>query len=130
MSAQEPSRAEQVLVYDTLQFIAVSKRDFHANHYVLTRELLERWRVPAEVRHPLPADYLERLAAAPPRAKAICRTLIASGFVLDGQLSSRELRRLDAMSQLGILPDRPADVRRRLTQFLRGGGLPLDGLSG
>jgi hypothetical protein len=90
VSGPEPSPGEQALVYDTLQYIAVSKRDFHQNHYLLTRELLERWRVPAEVRHSLPADYLERLAAAPSRAKAICRALVVSGFVLDGQLSSRE----------------------------------------
>jgi hypothetical protein len=48
----------RALVYDTLQYIAISKRDFHQNHYLLTRELLELWHVPAEARHPLPADYL------------------------------------------------------------------------
>ena len=106
----------------------MSKRDFHQNHYLLTRELLDLWRVPAEPRHPLPADYLERLAGAPLPAKALCQALILSGFVLDGQLSWRELRRLDAMQRSGILSDRPADVRRRLRQFLAGGGLPLDGL--
>ncbi len=128
VSGWTPSQVEQTLVYDTLQYIAVSKRDFHQNHYLLTRELLDLWRVPAEPRHPLPADYLERLAGAPLAAKALCQALILSGFVLDGQLSWRELRRLDAMQRSGILSDRPADVRRRLRQFLAGGGLPLDGL--
>jgi hypothetical protein len=77
---------------------------------------------------PLAANYLERLSAAPPRAKAIRQALILSGFVLDGQLSSRELRRLDAMRELGVLPDRRLDLRRRLRRFLKGGGLPLDEL--
>jgi hypothetical protein len=130
VSGQTLSPAERTLVYDTLQYIAVSKRDFHQNHYLLTRELLELWRVPAEARHPLPGDYLERLQAATPLARALCQALILSGFVLDGQLSWRELRRLDTMHRLGILSDRPADVRRRLRQFLAGGGLPLDGLPG
>ena len=128
VSGQVPSPAERVLVYDTLQYIAVSKRDFHANHYLLTKELLELWHVPAETRHPTPADYLERLAAAPPQARAFCQVLILSGFVLDGQLSRREIRRLAAMQRLGILPDRPAEVRRQLRRFLEGGGLPLDRL--
>jgi hypothetical protein len=130
VSGQVPSPSERALIYDTLQYIAVSKRDFHQNHYLLTKELLELWHVPAEVRHPLPADYLERLAASPPRARALCQALILSGFVLDGQLSWRERRRLDAMHRLGILPDRPADVRRQVRRFLKGGGLPLDGLPG
>ncbi|HSD29780.1 MAG TPA: hypothetical protein VLL75_20925 [Vicinamibacteria bacterium] len=130
VSGQAPSPAERVLVYDTLQYIAVSKRDFHQNHYLLTRELLELWHVPAEARHLLPADYLERLATALPHARAFCQVLILSGFVLDGQLSRRELRRLDMMKRLGILPDSPVEVRRRLRRFLKGGGLPLDRLVG
>jgi hypothetical protein len=130
LSGQVPSPAERALVYDTLQYIAVSKRDFHQNHYLLTKELLELWSVPAEARHPLPGDYLERLGAAPPRTRAVCQALILSGFILDGQLSWRERRRLHALNRLGILPARPADVRRRLRQFLGGGGLPLDVLPG
>ncbi len=128
LSGYAPSTAEQTLVYDTLQYIAVSKRDFHQNHYLLTKSLLELWQVPTEARHPVPSDYLERLADAPPRARAVCQAVILSGFVLDGQLSWRELRRLEAMRQLGVVADRPADVRRRLRQFLVGGGLPVDGL--
>jgi hypothetical protein len=130
VSGQPASPAERALVYDTLQYIAVSKRDFHRNHYLLTKELLELWRVPPEARHPLPGDYYERLRAATPGARALCQALILSGFVLDGQLSRRELRRLDTLHRLGVVPDRPADVRRRLRQFLAGGGLPLDGLPG
>ena len=128
-SGRVPSPAERVLVYDTLQYIAVSKRDFHQNHYLLTKELLELWQVPAEARHPMPADYLERFRAAPPEARALCQVLILSGFVLDGQLSRRELRRLDTLQRLGILPDRPAEVRRQLRRFLAGGGLPLERLT-
>lgn len=130
LSRGVPSPAERALVYDTLQYIAVSKRDFHQNHYLLTKELLELWSVPAEARHPLPGDYLERLGAAPPGTRAVCQALILSGFILDGPLSWRERRQLHALNRLGILPARPADVRRWLRQFLHGGGLPLDGLPG
>ena len=125
-----PPAAERTLVYDTLQYIAVSKRDFHRNHYLLTRDLLEAWAVPAETRHPLPADYLTRFAAAPPTTRAVCQALILSGFILDGQLSWRERRRLAALNTLGVIPEGRASVKRRLRQFLRGGGLPLDGLPG
>jgi hypothetical protein len=124
-SSLAPPLAERTLAYDTLQYIAVSKRDFHANHYLLTKELLDLWRVPAETRHPLPADYLARLGAAPPRARALCGALILAGFVLDGQVSWRERVRLRRLNRAGILHDRPADVARWLRQFLQGGGLPL-----
>jgi len=130
VSSYTPSRAEQILVYDTLQYIAVSKRDFHQNHYLLTKALLELWQVPPEPHHPVPVDYLERLTRASASAKAVCQAIILSGFVLDGQLSWREIRRLDTMRTLGVLAERPADLRRRLRQFLTGGGLPLDALPG
>ncbi len=130
LAGQVPSAADRALVYDTLQYIAVSKRDFHQNHYLLTRDLLELWGVCAETRHPLPADYVERLEAATPATRAVCQALVLSGFILDGQLSWRERRRIRALNRLGILPEGPAGVRRWLRQFLRGGGLPLDELPG
>ena len=37
------SSAEQDLLYDTLQYIAISKRDFHGNHYLLTKGLLDHF---------------------------------------------------------------------------------------
>jgi hypothetical protein len=120
--------AEQTLVYDTLQYIAVSKRDYHRNHYLLTKELLELWRIPPESRHPLPADYLERLERAPAPSRAVCQALILAGFLLDGQLSWRERLRLRRLNDLRIVSMRAADVKRQLRVFLSGGGLPLDGL--
>jgi hypothetical protein len=128
LANRTPSPAERALAYDTLQYIAVSKRDYHQNHYVLTRELLELWDVPAEPRHSLPADYLERLGSAPPESRAVCQALILAGFVLDGQLSWRERLRLGRLNRLGIVRERAADVKRQLRTFLSGGGLPLDGL--
>ena len=129
LAGHAPTPADRTLVYDTLQYIAVSKRDYHQNHYLLTRELLEAWGVPAEARHPLPADYLQRLRAAPPTSRAVCQALILSGFILDGQLSWRERRRLEALNHLGLISEGRASVKRRLRQFLqRRRAPPMDGL--
>ena len=129
LAGQPLTPAERALVYDTLQYIAVSKRDFHRNHYFLTREVLELWEVPAEPRHPLPVDYLARLEAASPRSRAVCRALVLAGFILDGQLSWRERVRLRRLNRLGILAARPGDVKGHLRVFLSGGGLPLESLA-
>ena len=125
VSGEPPPRSSTTLVYDTLQYIAVSKRDFHQNHYLLTQASC--WS--SGTCPPRRGTRCRRTTSSGsrprrPRARALCQALILSGFVLDGQLSWRELRRLDAMQRLGILSDRPADVRRRLRQFLAGGGLP------
>ena len=112
--------AEAALLYDTLQYVAVSKRDYHRNHYVLTRELLTRFEIPAEARHPLPADYLDRLRRAPGGSAALCRLIILLGFVLDGELSRRERRRLEQLAGLGILREPASDVARAARDILDG----------
>jgi hypothetical protein len=116
------SPAEQALLYDTLQFIAVSKRDFHRNHYLLTRELLARFRVPREDRHPLPPDYLDRLRAAPDGVLALCQAVILLGFVLDGHLSVRERRRLRELNARSLVPETPSEVARYIRDVLTGAG--------
>jgi hypothetical protein len=125
-AGQALTPGDRALVYDTLQYVAVRKRDYHHNHYLLTKEVLEQWQVPVESRHPLPGDYLERLATVSPRGRAVCRALILAGFILDGELSWRERFHLRRLNRLGILAERAGDVKRALRTFLRGGGLPLD----
>ena len=61
---RELSAAEKELLYDTLQYIAICKRDFHQNHYLLTKALLEFFQVPGKKYHRLPDDYPERLKCA------------------------------------------------------------------
>ena len=115
---------EKALLYDTLQYIAISKRDFHRNHLLLTRELLARFGVPREPAHRLPADYLDRLGAAPDRTLALCQAVILLGFVLDGHLSRRERRRLDLLASRGLLEVSAEEVAQRAHDFLD--GRPLD----
>ncbi len=114
---------EQALLYDTLQFIAISKRDFHQTHALLTRELLARFGIPVEAAHPLPEDYYERLRQAPERTRALCQLVIRLGFMLDGNLSWRERRRLRALNERGVLPESYAELRQAMRDFLAGRGI-------
>lgn len=116
----ELSAAEQKLLYDTLQYIAVSKRDFHQNHYLLTRQLLDFYHIPGEKHHQLPEDYLEKLKDAPLGISALCLIVIILGFILDGRLSWRERLKLRKLNHLGIMRESYPDVRRYLDDFMNG----------
>jgi hypothetical protein len=120
---RELSAAEKELLYDTLQYIAVCKRDFHQNHYQLTKALLEFFHVPAEKYHCLPDDYAERLIQAHPAPTALCQLIILLGFILDGRVSWRERLRLRQMNRLGILKASHADLKRYARDFLNGAGV-------
>lgn len=119
--AQGPEAQE--LLYDTLQVVAVSKRDFHENHALLTGALLEAYAIPIRPQESLPHAYGERLRGAPAGLRRLCGLLLILGFVLDGQVSWRERRRLEALAAAGILEVRADEVERWCRAFVSGEGL-------
>ncbi len=120
---RELSGAEKEMLYDTLQYIAICKRDFHRNHYLLTKSLLEFFQVPGKKYHRLPDDYIERLKHAPPASAALCQLIILLGFILDGRVSWRERLRIRQLNRHGVLKESYADFKRYAHDFLNGGGM-------
>ena len=114
---------EAGLIYDSLQYIAVNKRDFHANHFYLTKAVIEHFGIPVEPVHLLPADYLSKLGDARPEVADICRMIIVLGFMLDGRLSRKERRQLARLRALGILDLSQAELEAYLERFVDGQGL-------
>jgi len=117
------SSAEQGLLYDTLQYIAISKRDFHGNHYLLTKGLLDHFHIPPKTYHRLSEDYLDQVQGARPGVQALCRLVILLGFILDGHLSWRERRKLRRLNERHVLPEGDREVKRRLRDFVNGAGI-------
>jgi hypothetical protein len=117
------SSAEQGLLYDTLQYIAICKRDFHANHYLLTRGLLDHFHIPPRPCHQLSEDYLDKLQGAKPGVQALCRLVILLGFILDGHLSWRERWTLRALNERRVLPEGSREAMRHLRDFVNGAGI-------
>lgn len=115
--------AEQALIYDTLQFIAINKRDYHLNHYLLSRDVLAYFGIPAERDHPLPPDFAQKLRRARPELAAICQQLITIGFVIDGRLSWLERRHLERLRRQGVFELDGRAVRAIQRDFLDGRGL-------
>ena len=114
---------EAKLLYDTLQFIAVSKRDYHRNHYALTRMLLTHFAIPLEEKHALPGDYRSRLENASPEMRDLCTLVTLLGFLLDGKLSWRERGRITLLNEAGILKESFTEVRHYATAFIDGKGI-------
>jgi hypothetical protein len=114
---------ESALVYDSLQFIAVNKRDYHANHYYLSKTLISHFGIALEPAHPLPEDYLDKLKTARPPVADVCRLVIVLGFLLDGTLSWRERRQLAALNRLGVLRLDYAELEAYRRAFVDGQGL-------
>jgi hypothetical protein len=114
---------EENLLYDTLEYIAISKRDFHQNHYLLTRRLIEHYQIKPQEYHLLSADFLTRLAESPNRIRNVCALIIAIGFLLDGRVSWRERAQVKRLHQAGILKENDAELQEFARAFVAGSGI-------
>ncbi len=115
--------AEHDLLYDTLRLIAVSKRDFHHNHFVLAKTLIESYSMEVEGLEELPEDYADRLRDAPEGLRRLCGLCLILGFVLDGLVTWRERRRLAELRAKGILQVEVEQVSEWARDFVSGRGI-------
>jgi hypothetical protein len=113
----------KAVIYDTLQFIAVSKRDYHINHAYLTERVLSIFDIPIEDKHLVPPDYAQRLAAADPVLNRFCQLIIIIGLLLDGQISWRERQRIHNLHKEGILEPSVSALILYKNDFLEGRGI-------
>ncbi len=123
---QEPTPYFKDLLYDTLQYIAISKRDFHQNHFILTKNLFELYNISPKKEHWLQNGYYKKLQAADKEEKEVCQLLITVGFLLDGKLSLREKRQINDLRRQGLLQMDMTTIEKYQQDFLNGRG--IDGL--
>lgn len=110
-------------VYDTLQFIAMSKRDFHPNHVALADAVLGHYAIPLRESHRFTEDSVARFKSLPSDQRKIVSLIVVVGLVLDGRLSVRERRRLARLEGPKLLGVSEAEIRRWGKEFRRGRGI-------
>jgi hypothetical protein len=120
---QEPTEAFKNLLYDTLQYIAVSKRDFHQNHYILTKNLFDIYGITPKESHWLEEGYYQKLHAAGKEEKEVCQLLICIGFILDGKLSLNEHLQLKELQKEGLIDLSATEIKNYQRNFLNGRGI-------
>jgi hypothetical protein len=113
------------LIYDTLQLIAISKRDYHANHAFLAALVLETFEVPTRSKHLFSKNYVQQLTDTSAEMRRFCQLLMLLGLILDGELSWREKNRLKALQSSQLIDLSVADMRIINVNFLQGQGIDL-----
>ncbi len=121
--SQPADETFKTLLYDTLQYIAVSKRDFHQNHYLLTKTLFDLYHIPPQKTHWLEAGYYKKLKAASHQHRSVCQLVIVLGFLLDGKLSYREKLQVKELQAEGLLDMDAVEIKKYQDDFLAGRGV-------
>ncbi|MGL6268966.1 MAG: LBF_2804 family protein, partial [Chitinophagaceae bacterium] len=111
------------LISDTMQYIAISKRDFHQNHFLLTRNLFELFGIEERVGHWEEKKYIEDLKAADQIVRNQCLFIILLGDILDGKISSRERFKLKKLRDSGLLNYSDQEMKKIAKDFLDGRGI-------
>lgn len=120
---QEITPDFKYLMYQTLCYVAISKRDFHHNHYLLAKQLFDRYDLEPIDETLRKKQFLSLLAKASPSQQEICRLIIAVGFILDGQLSAREQLRITQMKKDGIFDFSIKEMKQFNKDFVEGKGI-------
>jgi hypothetical protein len=114
---------EKTTLYDTLQFIAESKRDYHQNHFQLSKLIIEHFQIETQKKHSLQEKYFLNLKNSDEDFKVLNEKIILLGFVLDGELSVREKKRFNVLKKENITNKTIPQLKLLLTNFLNGKGL-------
>ena len=120
---QEPTTEFKELLYDTLQYIAISKREFHQNHYLLTKILFDIYNIKSKDEHWLEKGYFQKLHVATVEERAVCQLLISIGFLLDGKLSVKERLEIHELKKVGLLDISSDEMKKYVDDFLSGRGI-------
>ena len=116
---------EKELIYDTLQLVAISKQDFHANHTLLTQQLIAFYQIPVKKQHLFTATFYERLTATNPSIKQLCQEIIIIGLLLDGKISWREKRKIKQLHTKKLLLHDVNAITQAAQQFIHGKKITL-----
>jgi hypothetical protein len=108
------------LIYDTLQLIAMSKRDYHKNHYILTEQLFKKFDIQPVAKRVFTPEYYQKLAQSSQEIQDLCKKIIVLGFILDGKISQNELKKIKTLENFGILKFNSNEIKTKCKQFKNG----------
>ncbi len=77
-------------LYYMLDFVAITKRKFHSNHYILAVTLLKDFGIAPDPNHKYDHVFLERMENASPETIDGFSKINLMGMILDGQISKKE----------------------------------------
>lgn len=93
----------KALLYNSLQYIATTKRYYHENHNLLTVKVFERYNLKSENVISSNKDFITRLKAAPVLERSVCAKIMLTGWLLDESIYEREKMHIDTLYNMGLL---------------------------
>ena len=112
----------KLLIYDTLEYLAIAKKSYHPTDYIYAKHLLQLFQITPEPEHEISENYFETLKNASPDVKTGIGRILLIGFVIDGKIGSLEKRIIRKMQKENIMPYDVETLKRWTKRYAGGYG--------
>lgn len=118
-------KAFKDMLLESLQFIAITKRNFHHNHFLLAQELIQSFDIqPIEQAPTSQKQLIQKVKTFPYETRQALIKLLLFGILIDGKLSWREIRFLKKLQIENIILLDIEKLKEWEKSFLEGRGIP------
>tara|TARA_B110000285_G_scaffold191467_1_gene219281 strand:- start:73 stop:1188 length:1116 start_codon:yes stop_codon:yes gene_type:complete len=87
---QKENQEFQDELYYILDYIAIVKRTFHYNHYLLSLSILEKFSISIDAEHQYDSEFINRIKNGSKLTQSGFSKLLLFGMLIDGKLSKKE----------------------------------------
>ncbi len=110
-------------LYYMLDFVAITKRKFHANHYMLALVILDEFGIEHDPNHQYDKNFYERMKVkASPLTIAGFSKINLMGMALDGTISQKEQFKIKSWREDGVYNYTLAETKKTTDEFFSGAG--------
>lgn len=110
-------------LYYMLDFVAITKRKFHANHYMLALVIFDEFNIEPDPNHVYDEGFYERMQtkASPLTIEGFSKINLM-GMALDGSISKKEQFKIKGWREDGIYKYTLEETRKTTHEFFSGAG--------
>lgn len=109
-------------LYYMLDFVAITKRKFHGNHYMLALVVLQEFGIKPDPEHVYDKDFYERIQKASPQTIAGFSKVNLMGMALDGVISKKEELLIYQWRKKGVYVYTTEQTKQATREFFEGKG--------
>jgi hypothetical protein len=110
------------LLYDTFEYIAVTKKNFYPTDYIFAKHFLKLFDIKIKNEHKLSENYFEKIKSLPDDLKTGIGQILILGFLLDGKIGRFELSIIKKLNKEKIIPYNSEEIIKWTNNYKIGKG--------
>lgn len=110
------------LIYDTIEFVAITKKNFYPTDYLFAKHFLKLFDIPIKKEHRLSENYIEKIKNSDDNIKEAIGKIMILAFLIDGKLGTLEKRTLKKLGNKKVIPFNITQIKKWTKEYVSGKG--------